>query len=197
MIRAGDVLHGRGIQSQQSSQVGLVPLLHHGVGPQGVHGAGGRAAERVLLQEGELCGGLVARVLLPPQRRRLRAALGLRGERWCHPVVALSSHCHVHRYQRHADVGGGRLGGFLEGGGAQLVGEGPLGEPSAVHVIHVVLELVLPLEGGGAVGAAEGPGVRMDHHVLGQRLFDAEALVALRTPVGLLAWREGAALVHR
>lgn len=63
-------------------------------------------------------------------------------------------------------------------------------------MIQMVLELVLPLKGGGAVGTAEGTRVRVDHHVLRQRLFDAEGLVALRTPVGFLTWREssGAAL---
>lgn len=77
---------------------------------------------------------------------------------------------HRDQSQGHAHVGGSRLGlglvrlgGFLEGDGARFVlaerGEGSLCEPSAVHVIQVVLELVLPLEGGGAVGAAEGPGV--------------------------------------
>lgn len=69
VIRAADVLHrggGGGVQSQQRSQVRLLPRLHHVVGPQGVHGAGGLAAECVLLQEGQLCAGLVAGALLPP-----------------------------------------------------------------------------------------------------------------------------------
>lgn len=69
-------------------------------------------------------------------------------------------------------------------------------------MVQVVFELVLPLKGGGAVGAAEGTRVRVDHHVLRQRLLDAEGLVALRTPVGFLTWRESggialAGLSHR
>lgn len=66
VIRAGDVVHGRGIQSQQRSEVRRLPLVQHLIGPQGVDGAGGLAAERVLLQERQLCGGLVAGALLPP-----------------------------------------------------------------------------------------------------------------------------------
>lgn len=62
-----------------------------------------------------------------------------------------------------------------------------LWELGAVHVVHMVLQLVLPLEGGTAVGAVEGAGVRVDHHVLGQGLLDAEALVALGAPVRFLA----------
>lgn len=92
VVRAGDVLHGGRIQSQQRSQVRLIPLVHHLLGPGGADGAGGLAAERVLLQECELCGGLVARVLLPPSSGRVRATMVLRGKRRRPPVVALSSH---------------------------------------------------------------------------------------------------------
>ena len=58
-----------------------------------------------------------------------------------------------------------------------------------VHVVHVVLELVLPLKGGAAVEAVEGAGIGVGHHVLGQSLLDAEALVALGAPVRLLTFR--------
>lgn len=79
VVRAGDALHGRRVQSQQRSQVRLIPLVHHllGGGPRAVHGAAGLAAEPVLLQECELCGGLVAGVLLPPSSLRVHAAVSL------------------------------------------------------------------------------------------------------------------------
>lgn len=54
-----------------------------------------------------------------------------------------------------------------------------------MHVIHMVLQLVLPLEGGTAQGAVERPGIGVDDHVLGQSLLDAEGLMADGAAVGL------------
>lgn len=82
------------------------------------------------------------------------------------------------------------LGGLIVWQSAHLVlvlaSERLLSELCAVNVVHVVLQLVLPLKGGTAVGAVKGTGVRMDHHVLRQGLLDAKRLVADRTPVWFL-----------
>lgn len=84
------------------------------------------------------------------------------------------------------------LGGLVKGKGDHFDvvqrGQRLFGEAGAVHVVDVALELVFAFEGGAAVGAVKRTGVRVDHHVLRQRLLDPKGLVALGASVGFLTW---------